>query len=82
MNQITSLSEPAPERLILPDGRPIDTVPQGPLYSEFARLAIPGFAHTHGRGQNERAYADHLRSIAEAAGRAAISERLGAHRSA
>lgn len=81
MAEITSLTPPAAAPTIVPDGRQVSSVPRTELYSILARLKIPGFSHQNGIQTNVEAYEAHLRSIAAAAGQAAVSEWLGAHRS-
>jgi hypothetical protein len=78
--QITSLSPPPPEPLLLPDGRAAETVPHGELYGELDRIKVPGFSHRAGRTDNERAYAEHLRGIHDEAGRAAVAAWLAANK--
>ena len=81
MTTITSFSPPAPPSLTLPSGRVIDgTLPQGMLYSELDRLAIPGFRHQLGRDEAITKYRSHLQSVFDEAGRAAVAQWLKSHK--
>jgi hypothetical protein len=77
--QITSLSPPAPEPLLLPDGRAVDSVGHGELYGILADLQIVGFDHHNGRTTNIALYQAHLNHIAAVAGKAAVDQWLQSH---
>lgn len=80
MTQITSFSEPRSAPVTLPDGRAVDRVPQGELYTALSRLGIVGFDHRNGRATNVALYESHLRHVAAVAGREAVERWLNEHR--
>ena len=78
---VTSFTPPPPPPITLPDGRAVDTVPQGELYTALDRLAVPGFSHSLGRDEAIGKYATHLRAVHDEAGRAAVAAWLVSKRS-
>lgn len=82
MNTVTSFgTTPSLDRLLLPDGRRVSEVDQGPLYGEFDRLAVPGFRHQLGRTDAIAGYGRFLQSIFDEAGQKALDAFMAANRS-
>jgi hypothetical protein len=82
MAPITSFgTSPWMNDLRIPDGRKIGDLEHGEVYAVLGSLGIDGFSHNLGRIDAIPKYADHLQSIHDEAGRAAVTAWLAANRS-